>query len=151
MYRELIKKYPDSIKKTEKTYASPEILNSTINAENIKKECEGNDMLKKIFNDMKEYFYRYTETVFEYNEILTSGLNDEELNKKFQEINKKRTIIHNATIDSVNILSRSLMKAGKDNQWIKEVGKSRATYGKFAIINTIRDLLKEKEEEKIYE
>ncbi len=147
MYNELSIKYPHSISEMEKIYSSPEFLNSTINVDFIKKECEGNEILEKLFNDMLNYLYRYTETVFEYNEILSNDISQDTINQKLKELEEIRKKVHNATIDSINILSRQLAKFGKDNSWIDQVGSSRATYGNFAIVNTFRKLLKEKEEE----
>ena len=122
----------------EKTYTSTEFLNSTIDIDFIEKECKGNEILEKLFNKMLNYLYRYTEIVFEYNEILKSDISQDEINQRFKEIEETRKRIHNATIDSINILSRQLAKFNKDNSWNDKVSSSRASYGNFAKVNTFK-------------
>ncbi|HTK32990.1 MAG TPA: hypothetical protein VL335_00375, partial [Candidatus Paceibacterota bacterium] len=51
-----------------------------------------------------------------------------------EEIEHVRSTIHNSTIDAINVLSRNLKKAGKDNSWISKLNGNRAAYGKFAIL-----------------
>ena len=122
----------------------PEIEKPAVALEYLKSLCEGNQTLEKLLEEMVDYFYRYTATVCEYEEVLSGGVTEEEVNKRFQDIEEIRGIIHNATIDSVNILSRALAKAGKDNSWIQDVSASRATYGKFALTTALSELAKEK-------
>lgn len=47
---------------------------------------------------------------------------------------KHRTIAHNAFIDSVNALSRSMGKAGKDNEWRRLLTDDRKIIGDFACL-----------------
>jgi len=48
------------------------------------------------------------------------------------EIDPQRTIAHNAFIDSVNILSRNMVKQGEDNSWREMLGDDRKMIGDFA-------------------
>lgn len=43
-----------------------------------------------------------------------------------------RTAAHNAFIDSCNILSRAMAKAGESNAWRADLGDDRKTLGDFA-------------------
>lgn len=55
----------------------------------------------------------------------------------FREIDAVRKNIHDATIDSINIFSRALVKEGRDNSWMSEVSGDRAKYGRFALTLTL--------------
>jgi hypothetical protein len=48
------------------------------------------------------------------------------------EVDRQRTVIHNAFIDAVNILSRSMGQAGQDNQWRRLLSEDRKVIGDFA-------------------
>ncbi len=43
-----------------------------------------------------------------------------------------RTRAHTAFIDSCNILSRNMVKAGEDNNWREKIGNDRKAIGDFA-------------------
>ncbi len=96
----------------------------------LREMCSDNETLKKILDDMFKYCARYAQDVWEMNELLKKEEFDAE---KFDEIDKKRTILHNSAMDSINIFSRALKKFGKDNSWIRDIVGSRASYAKFAI------------------
>jgi len=144
---ELIQEYPEEIEKLEKTYdTSPEALKTVITIEELKKECEGNEILEKILEDTINSFYRYAETICQYERILSGDLTDEKINEEFQKIDKKRSIVHNALIDNLNILARTLNKFGKNADWIEKLGPktNRAAYAKLALQNTYLQLMKYK-------
>ena len=101
--------------------------------EELRELCSGNETLTNLLNDMFKYCVRYAQDVWEMNELLKKGINGNEDAEKLKEIDQKRTILHNAAIDSINIFSRALQKFGKDNSWVKEIASSRASYGAFAI------------------
>jgi hypothetical protein len=48
------------------------------------------------------------------------------------EMDQRRTLAHNAFIDSCNILSRNMAKADEDNSWRAELGDDRKVIGDFA-------------------
>ena len=45
---------------------------------------------------------------------------------------KQRTTAHNAFIDAVNVLSRSMAQAGLDNEWRRSLTDDRKVIGDFA-------------------
>lgn len=47
-------------------------------------------------------------------------------------MDQRRTLAHNAFIDSVNIMSRNMAKAGEDNSWRAVLGDDRKVIGDFA-------------------
>ena len=49
-----------------------------------------------------------------------------------KEIDRARTLAHNALIDACNILSRNMMKAGEGNGWRTLLGNDRKEIGDFA-------------------
>lgn len=49
-----------------------------------------------------------------------------------REIDARRTIAHNAFIDSLNILSRNMAGQGEDNNWRAMLGDDRKIIGDFA-------------------
>ena len=49
-----------------------------------------------------------------------------------QEIDERRTIAHNAFIDSINILSRNMAGQGEDISWRATLGNDRKVIGDFA-------------------
>lgn len=99
----------------------------------MEEDCDGDKTLVKLFESMRDYMYRYVETVMEYNRILSQGLSDEKVNEALLEIEPKRTRIHNGMMDAINIFSRNLAKAGGDNSWIADMAGARAKYARFAM------------------
>lgn len=103
--------------------------------------CEGDESLENLFEEMIEYFYRYTRDVCEQESLIKKNIpeNIEEIRSR----DKDRTILHNAMIDSVKIFSRNLGVKGKDNSWIDGIDKGgRAGYAKLALLTTFLDILK---------
>ena len=54
--------------------------------------------------------------------------------KERMECDKQRTAAHNALIDAVNILSRSMAKSGQDNEWRRLLTDDRKVIGDFACL-----------------
>lgn len=48
------------------------------------------------------------------------------------EADKQRTSAHNALIDAINVLSRSMAKAGQSNEWRRLLTDDRKVIGDFA-------------------
>lgn len=72
----------------------------------------------------------------EYSRIRVDWYLAEEVEK--DEMEDLRRAKHNAFIDSCNILSREMIKAGEDASWRKVLGNDRITIGDFAcFINLI--------------
>ncbi len=55
-------------------------------------------------------------------------------NAQRQEMDRHRSLTHNAFIDSCNILSRNQLKIGEDNSWRSELGSDRRVLGDFACL-----------------
>jgi len=53
-------------------------------------------------------------------------------NEDKNELEDLRTVKHNAFIDSCNILSREMIKAGESASWRQELGNNRKEIGDFA-------------------
>ncbi|MEN9647544.1 MAG: hypothetical protein RLY57_348 [Candidatus Parcubacteria bacterium] len=94
----------------------------------------GNEILEELLRDVLKQSIAYTTIVAKYNQILKGGLDDAEVTKQLDEVDPVRTIIHNATMDTINAFSRQLGLAGKDNTWVGDFGGNRAAYGKFAML-----------------
>ena len=110
-----------------------------VTAEELRIECESNTELKELLQDMFDCCFRYTETVLAYREaVLLVG---EEGREKLVETDSVRHKVHDATIDSINILARHLTKNEINAKWIKDLSANRAAYGRFALLITFSDVL----------
>ena len=78
-----------------------------------------------------EQCVRYAISVTKYMQALSGGIEDADRLAETEEI-RKRT--HNATMDSINALSRALKQSGRSNTWIMNVVGNRAAYGKLALL-----------------
>lgn len=130
-------KFPHALPEMEKQLGDPEKLTPIVDLEKLKEEVTEDPVLEKLTEDAIEYCERYTETVAAFHEILSNLTRDNQ--KEFEEIDQTRKIVHDAAVDSINILSRALAKSGRDSSWIK-MFKSRADYGKFALVTTYKAL-----------
>lgn len=108
--------------------------NPFISLRDLESLCEGDENLEPCLRSMVSYSLRYTETVCQFEQVVMRG-QVSNVDGERAEIERIRSTIHDSTIDSINILSRSLAKAGKDNSWISRlVSGGRAAYAKFAIL-----------------
>lgn len=112
----------------------------------IEKDCLSNEQLKKYFEELRGNCYRYTEIVCEFNQVFqnyqSERMSTEEYQQQFSDIDQIRSRVHDATIDSFNILSRLLLKNGKENDWVKPlVIGGRVAYGNYAIKKTVSDII----------
>ena len=68
-------------------------------------------------------------------EMRARGEDTQEAYEELKIIDTKRHNLHNAMIDSVNLLSRELTKKDKDISWMNDiVANSRAGYANFALL-----------------
>ncbi len=140
--KKFIEEHPDTFREMEEQLGDPEKLSPIVSFENIERSCSGNETLEHLYAEMVDYCERYTETVARFQELILRGVDFE--NRETKEwIDGERKSVHDAMIDSVNILARNLAKEGKDASWITRFGKSRAAYGNFALQNTYSLLIKE--------
>ena len=100
-----------------------------------------NELAKRLFDEInktslhsiKEDLINYA---VEYSRIRVDWYLAEEVEK--DEMENLRRAKHNAFIDSCNILSREMIKAGEDASWRKVLGNDRIAIGDFAcFINLI--------------
>lgn len=136
-------RYPDALPEMENNLGDPESLKPAVDLEQIKEDVRGSEGLERLTNEALDYCERYTETVAQFHEALikTTKENEDEL----EVADKTRRIVHSAAEDSIKILARELTKSGRNADWIKGF-KSRADYGKFAMVTTYRILERQKEE-----
>ncbi len=130
-------KFPHALPEMERQLGDPEKLLPIVDLEKLKEEVKGDSILEKLTEDAIEYSERYTETVAAFHEVLSNLTKDNQ--KEFEEIDRTRKIVHDAAVDSINILARAIQKSGRDASWIK-MFKSRVDYGKFALVTTYKAL-----------
>ncbi len=131
----------------QKQPATQEAENIRTTFDRIWSDCSGNEQLEKYFDDLQANCYQYTAVVCQFNQLFQDyqdgKLSEEEYKSGFENIDQARHSIHNATIDSFNILSRLMLKNGKDNSWIEPlVQGGRVAYGNYAIKKTVSDIIK---------
>lgn len=101
--------------------------------------CEGDPELIELFDDMIEYFYRYTRDVCEQEALKAEGI--VENNEEIKRLDGPRTILHDTMIDSVKIFARNLQRKGKDSSWIADIDKKgRIGYANLALLTTLSDI-----------
>lgn len=146
-----IREFINVNKKEIPKFTAENILNREMEAvmkifDQIASDCRGNKMLEDYFQKMIDGCYNYTAIVCEFERLFEAKNNGEidleEFQEKFDEVDKRRHFVHNSTMDSFNILSRLMLKEGKNNDWIKPlVSGGRSAYGNLAISKTIIDVI----------
>lgn len=144
--RNVIEQYPGELEQAEEIFGDTEQYGPK--AEILQALCEGDETLEKLLEDMLDSCYRYTKDVFETERMVARGIEGDQQAEEYAALDKQRTLLHNATIDNVNILSRALAKAGKDNTWIEPIySGGRPAYTRFALFTTFREYLKIKQQQ----
>ena len=108
----------------------------SISPQNLENLCKGNVELEQMFQEMLIKCLRYTEDVFvlEQTNAEPAGSRDENWRTQREKADLDRHNLHEATMDSINILSRNLAKNGKSNEWLRPVAvNGRSGYSRFAI------------------
>jgi len=139
MFGELFHKYPEEIIRS---VESKERLKPVVDLAYLESLCEGNELLENLLQEMLNYCYRYTETSIRFRQALQE-LDNPEKAKERAELDEETRTVHNAAIDSINLFSRELAKAGKDNSWMEKVAGHRAYYAKFIFTLVFDELSKE--------
>ena len=120
------------------------ITNPFISLQSLEALCLGNETLEFCLREVVLISLRYTETVCRFEQIVLRGQASNEDDSR-KEIETLRTAVHDSCIDSINVLSRNLKKAGKDNSWMKQViAGNRPAYAKFAILTAFEVALQER-------
>lgn len=144
-FEELATTHPENWTSMQKLLGDPEIIKMSVDISELEKLCANNEVLKKFFEKALEHFYGYTETVWDFQDIVDKKqrgeLSDEEYREAFASVDLTRTRSHDAMIDSVNILARAMKKFNLDASWISPLndpsGKAvRTRYTKLALQTT---------------
>ncbi len=108
----------------------PEFFSSflLVNPEYLEEECEKNGILKELFGEMKKYCLRYTADVIR----MESKIIEDGFGSVTKEEEDSRTRLHNATMDSIRILARTMKQEGIDTPWISDL-TDRSKFAKFAL------------------
>lgn len=117
-------------------------LEPAISPEKLQELCEGDSVLERCLEGMFTYVNRYAHDVYsmmiEQMELSEKRENGEDSPEDFQalkETDERRHHLHNALMDSINLLSRELAKREKDNEWMRDFAhEGRAGYARFALL-----------------
>lgn len=117
-------------------------LSPAIEPKRLKEICAGDPVLEQCLESMFSYANRYAHDVYsmmieqiELSEKRERGEDTPEDAQELAETDKRRHNLHEALIDSVNLISRELAKREKDNEWVRElVNGGRSAYGRFALL-----------------
>lgn len=117
-------------------------LQPVITPQALKEMCEGDPILMKCYESMIKYCTKYAHDVFnmireqkKVEELRKKGEVDRTVMEELVAIDHARRRLHEATTDSINLLSRELGKRELDNEWVRPlVEGGRAAYGTFALL-----------------
>lgn len=121
-------------------------LQPSILPEKLTELCEKDPVLAQCAEGMFTYVNRYAHDVYsmiieqmELAEKREKGEDTQEDTKMLAETDERRHHLHNALIDSINLLSRELGKRGLDNEWMHDFAhEGRAGYARFALLTFYR-------------
>lgn len=121
---------------------SSAVINPFITLQSLESLCQGNETLDYCLHEMVIDCLRYAQTICRYKQVVLRGQvsNEDDARKDIEIL---RTAIHDATMDSINLLVRNLKKAGKETPWISMMMGNRAAYGKFALLIAFEIVQKE--------
>jgi hypothetical protein len=143
------KEFVASVIEAKKQFGNEQFLKSAIDFSMVEKMVEKNEVLRDMFQEIKEYFFEYSRILIEYDMLLNrimSNPDDESLLEERRELDQRRGISHDAMIASVNIFSRALKKTGIETK-IFDGLESRIQYAHMALASTFKELLKLEEVE----
>lgn len=116
-----------------------------IQYEELAEECERDEDLESLFRDMMDHCLSYTKSLIEFQRAALKRGGTEEIGENerisFGELDKTRKIVHDSTIDSINILARELQKKGRNSKWVGNIAGNRAAYGRFAVLMSYARIL----------
>ncbi len=139
----LEEKRPEAVQELKANFGRPDLPKPVIELSELERQCEGDPNLENLLREMIDYCERYTETVARFMEAGNKE-GTREMKEELAKLDEERRIVHDATIDSINILARALEKAGKNGQWIESLHGStgsRAAYATFALRTTYQRLM----------
>lgn len=112
--------------------SSEKMLIPEVSARELEQLCSGDEHLLELLQSTLEQCARYTEDVARFLQVKNEGQAAKE-SGAYYEIDQKRRLTHEATIDSINVLARELSRYGRDGSWIKKLAGNRAAYMRFAL------------------
>ena len=127
--------HQSTFEEMERELGDPERLRLPVDLEKLREEV-AEEGLKKLIDSTIQYCERYTESVAAYKELLADPSRDK---ADQAQLDMTEHVVHDATVDAINILARELKKAGYDTRWIASF-RSRAEYGRLALFTTYRIL-----------
>lgn len=137
---EIESQYPEKISELEHIFSEHPELIPIISEDRLYELCDNDPESLELLEEMLEFFYRYTKDVCAQESLIKNGI--EENLEQIHEMDKARTILHNAMIDSVRIFGRKVIQMKKDVTWYENLEKGgRAAYAKFALLTTFVDIL----------
>lgn len=115
-----------------------------VQLEDLRRECEGQDVLVELLDQVLSGALRYAESICIFNQILIKhkGVVCDEQGER-AEIEAVRSSIHDAFIADVNILARTMRKFGKNVSWCDALGGDRSRYGRLSLTLSF-EILKQK-------
>lgn len=141
MFGELFHKYPEEVSGN---IESENRLKPVVDVAYLESLCEGSELLENLLQEMLTYCYRYAETSIRFRQALQE-LDNPDKAKEIAALDEETRTVHNAAIDSINLFSRELAKAGKDNSWMEKVVGHRAYYAKFIFTLVFDEIARELE------
>ena len=117
-------------------------LDIIITPEELENECDGDPLCEKALSEMLRYAIRYANDVWAMKLFIEKRkeLDTDEWQEQYAKIDRERAQLHDTYIDSIKILSRNMVRAEKNIDWMKKLAPggqlSRATCGSFAIMLT---------------
>lgn len=141
-FEQMTQSVPDEfIEHTKVKYESKD-FSLPISLEELEESCIGDELCEKALSEMVRYCIEYSQDVWAMKLLARDSrtMLPDEFAEKLAEADNNRTRLHNATIDSIAILSRALIAAEKDADWVRSLAPTgkleRAACGKFAIMLT---------------
>ncbi len=107
----------------------------------------GDGILKELFDNMLDDALRYTESICAFQRIMKQASTSSDPDGDREAIESVRGSKHDAFISAVNILSRTMVRNGKNNSWRDRVGEDRAALGLFALTLSFEYVKRENQKE----
>jgi hypothetical protein len=141
------KKYPEGVKDVQQF---PLAMLERVNPDDIEKQLDGDEVLRKLWEEVKELSMEYFIDVCRFvqeNERVKQGGSPDDL----KESSETRRYKHDAFIEQLNILARNMNERGKDGNWLSKFNDDRLLKGTWALQYTLKRILTALEEEQKFE
>ncbi len=108
---------------------------SPINLEYYRNLCETDEVAEELLIDMVRKCLEYAVNVSNMERYVREHKGERDEDR--EEVDNKRTITHNATMDSINIFSRYIVRKLNESSIVTWDSGNRGAYGRFAILLTL--------------